>query len=166
MSRNLFNNASFPPDLMNLKSLVQLNVSHNRLKTFPVYILEFRLLRLLNVSNNQMKSVPTDLRHLSKLEHLAIEDNPLPARFLEEAAKGILDFMQLLEDVVIEEEQKKPVYTLATGDGEKVPSPRLSMAYEKEDAQGADGADEGEVLPQIAVADEPPKYVFNKARKK
>ena len=166
MSRNLFNNASFPPDLMNLKSLVQLNVSHNRLKTFPVFILEFRLLRLLNVSNNQMKSVPTDLRHLSKLEHLAIENNPLPARFLEEAAKGILDFMQLLEDVVIEEEQKKPVYTLATGDGEKVPSPRLSMAYEKEDAQGADGADEGEVLPQIAVADEPPKYVFNKARKK
>ena len=62
-------------------------------------ILEFNLLRSLNISHNKMKAVPLDLRNLKKLEFLAIEGNPLPKNFTQELRKGILDFMELLENL-------------------------------------------------------------------
>ena len=56
-------------------------------------------MRTLNVSNNQLKDIPFGLRHLNQLENLALENNPLPKRYIEEASKGILDFMELLENL-------------------------------------------------------------------
>jgi Leucine-rich repeat (LRR) protein len=99
ISRNDLSNYGLPAEMMNLKSLVQLDISHNRFEEFPTVILEFNLLRSLNISHNKMKAVPLDLRNLKKLEFLAIEGNPLPKNFTQELRKGILDFMELLENL-------------------------------------------------------------------
>ena len=58
VSYNDLNEVSFPPQLMHIRSIVQLNISHNRLAKLPELILEFKLLRTLNVSNNQLKDIP------------------------------------------------------------------------------------------------------------
>lgn len=62
--------------LHNAKKLVHLNLSNNRLQHLALTYLP-KSVSSLDISNNLLKGVPYDLAHLTSLEHLEMEGNPL-----------------------------------------------------------------------------------------
>eukprot|EP00943_MAST-04B_sp_MAST-4B-sp1_P003434 g3434.t1 len=163
VSHNDLNEVSFPPQLMHIRSIVQLNISHNRLQNVPELILEFKLLRTLNISNNQLKTVPFGLRHLKQLENLAIENNPLPDYYHAEASKGILDFMVLLEQLSEKDKELNPVLKLATARGDEIEAPRsprqlpnTPLVQKEDEGAGEKNDDNDSYVPR--------KYVYNKKK--
>ena len=165
VSYNDLNEVSFPPQLMHIRSIVQLNISHNRLAKLPELILEFKLLRTLNVSNNQLKDIPFGLRNLKQLENLAIENNPLPSRYIEEASKGILDFMDLLEELSEKEKELNPVLKLATARGDEIQAPRSPRQLPNTPlVQKEDEGNKGSSKKVDDGIDDVPKYVYNRKK--
>ena len=165
VSYNDLNENSFPPQLMHIRSITQLNISHNRLNHLPEFILEYKWLRTLNISNNQIKDIPFGLRHLKQLENLALENNPLPKRYIEEASKGILDFMELLEILNEKEKEANPVLQLATAGGGEIKAPRSPRQLPNTPLvpSSEDKTDMAKIK-RPAEEDSNRKYVYNKRK--
>eukprot|EP00944_MAST-04C_sp_MAST-4C-sp1_P005375 g5375.t1 len=164
VSHNDLNENSFPPQLMHIRSITQLNISHNRLNHLPNFILEYKWLRTLNVSNNQLKDIPFGLRHLNQLENLALENNPLPKRYIEEASKGILDFMELLENLNEEEKEANPVLQLATAGGDEIKAPRSPRQLPNTPLVPPSEAKTNIANSKQHVEEDNRKYVYNKRK--
>ena len=73
--------ASLPKELFNLHSIVNLNVSNNRLKELPFAELSANLrpgqLSDLNLSSNRLTVLPAEIFHLPNLKYLNVSHNPL-----------------------------------------------------------------------------------------
>uniref|UniRef100_A0A673JHF2 Leucine-rich repeat-containing protein 40 n=1 Tax=Sinocyclocheilus rhinocerous TaxID=307959 RepID=A0A673JHF2_9TELE len=68
--------------LVNLKNLVKLNLSCNKLKSLPPAISQMKNLIMLDCSQNQLESIPPVLAQMESLEQLYLRHNKL--RFLPE----------------------------------------------------------------------------------
>ncbi|KAL4716568.1 hypothetical protein ACJJTC_010232 [Scirpophaga incertulas] len=62
--------------LHNAKKLVHLNLAHNRIEMLSAAHLPSSV-SSLDLTNNLLQDVPSDLNHLTSLEHLEMEGNPL-----------------------------------------------------------------------------------------
>ena len=73
--------AFLPKELFNLHSIVNLNVSNNRVKELPFAELSASLrpgqLSDLNLSSNRLTDLPIEIFHLPNLKYLDVSDNPL-----------------------------------------------------------------------------------------
>ena len=69
--------AYFPPELGDLKLLVELNCSCNKLGTLPPEIGRLRSLRLLKSNGNMMTVLPDELGDCGALEEVVVSENKL-----------------------------------------------------------------------------------------
>lgn len=68
---------SLPPEILKLRSLTELKVSHNQLTSLPPEISELKNLTQLDVDNNQLTSLPSKISELKNLTRLYISYNQL-----------------------------------------------------------------------------------------
>ena len=163
VSYNDLNENSFPPQLMHIRSITQLISYYNRLNHLPEFILEYKWLRTLNISNNQIKDIPFGLRHLKQLENLAVENNPLPKRYIE-SIEGHFRFYGTLGNFERKKEAN-PVLQLATAEGGEGKAPRSPRQLPNTPLvpSSEDKADMAKIK-QPAVEDSNRKYVYNKRK--
>ncbi|KAJ3337418.1 Glucose-repressible alcohol dehydrogenase transcriptional effector [Gonapodya sp. JEL0774] len=69
--------SSLPPQISNLRSLVQLDVSGNKLTTLPPELGLVVSLKELLAFDNQIATLPPELGFLYQLENLGLEGNPI-----------------------------------------------------------------------------------------
>lgn len=66
-----------PPEIVQLSSLVELNLGKNRLTSLPPEIGQLSALTKLWLHENQLTSLPPEIGQLYKLTHLELHENPL-----------------------------------------------------------------------------------------
>ncbi|KAI5710885.1 hypothetical protein M8J76_009226 [Diaphorina citri] len=74
LSHNLIQN--LPPDLLNLRHLVYMNLENNKLETIDIDF-NFGHLRELNLSSNKFQQIPKCIFHLDNLEILILNNNDI-----------------------------------------------------------------------------------------
>eukprot|EP01043_Picozoa_sp_COSAG02_P030553 COSAG02_NODE_1955_length_10267_cov_15.640736_1_plen_1378_part_00 len=84
----------------NAEGLVNLDLSHNKIKVIPQELCEIQTLQWLNLANNAIEELPLDLNYLSKLTELDISDNPaLEHVALIHEQKGLHGTKQYIKDL-------------------------------------------------------------------
>jgi len=68
---------SLPPEISELKNLIELDISDNQLIYLPSEIFELRYLEQLDISSNQLTFLPMEISKLKKLDQLNISSNNL-----------------------------------------------------------------------------------------
>lgn len=63
--------------LQNPDSVIQLNLSKQKLKKFPTEICQFKNLKVLNISKNKIDSIPHCIVNLKSLERFSASDNEI-----------------------------------------------------------------------------------------
>lgn len=67
------------PNLLSLRHITRLTLSHNRITTVPASVVELQNVEYLNLFNNHIEELPMTLGNLPKLKHLNVAVNRLSA---------------------------------------------------------------------------------------
>jgi Leucine-rich repeat (LRR) protein len=67
---------AIPAEIGNLKNLIHLDLSDNRMTGLPAEIGKLQKLETLDLSNNQLTGLPLELGNLSNLQTLDLRGNP------------------------------------------------------------------------------------------
>jgi len=98
--------SSVPVEFGQLVSLKDLNVRHNFITHIPSELTETSLVRL-DLSYNRIAIIPPSYRFLKDLKHLDISNNPLVCPPAQYAERGRVHIFKLLEILVWQQEQKE-----------------------------------------------------------
>ncbi|MEO0739547.1 MAG: leucine-rich repeat domain-containing protein, partial [Cyanobacteria bacterium J06649_12] len=70
--------SQLPPEIGQLTSLTQLYLSENQLSQLPPEIVQLTSLTQLYLSSNQLSQLPPEIRQLTSLQYLSLQSNPIP----------------------------------------------------------------------------------------
>ncbi|MEO0434827.1 MAG: leucine-rich repeat domain-containing protein, partial [Cyanobacteria bacterium J06656_5] len=70
--------SQLPPEIVQLTSLTQLDLSSNQLSQLPPEIGQLTSLTQLYLSSNQLSQLPPEIRQLTSLQYLSLQSNPIP----------------------------------------------------------------------------------------